>query len=82
MLYRIGEIVDKKELNAILMDSFAVAEMWFANGNHYKDMTLKQREVLRLYHGRDLYYKLANMNLGTTSSASRIMLLNMEGRTA
>ena len=42
-------------------------------------MTLKQRrEVLKNYHGKDLYTKLATMNLGATSSASRIMLLNLE----
>lgn len=65
------------------MDSFEVAEKFFANGNHYADMTLKQRRtVLKEYHGKDLYAKLASMNLGTTSSASRIMLLNLEGRTA
>ena len=76
--YRKGVIMNK-EINAILMDSFAVAEKWFANGNHYKDMTLKQRKVLKNYQGKELYYKLANMNLATTSSASRIMLLNLQG---
>jgi hypothetical protein len=76
-------MIDKKEINSILMDSFEVAEKFFANGNHYADMTLKQRRtVLKEYHGKDLYAKLASMNLGTTSSASRIMLLNLEGRTA
>ena len=65
------------------MDSFAVAEKFFENGNHYADMTLSQRKaVLKKYHGKDLYVKLASMNLGPTSSASRIMLLNLEGRTA
>tara|TARA_R100001463_G_scaffold1131_2_gene4825 strand:+ start:2912 stop:3151 length:240 start_codon:yes stop_codon:yes gene_type:complete len=74
--------MDKKELNSILMDSFEVAELWFANGNHYADMTLKQRrETLKNYHGKDLYEKLAGMNLGATSSASRIMLLSLSGRT-
>ena len=74
-------IMDKKELNSILMDSFRVAEMWFENGNHYSDMTLKQRrEVLKNYHGEDLYSKLSGMSLGTTSSAARIMLLNLQGR--
>jgi len=73
--------MDRKELNSILMDSFAVAERHFARGAHYADMTLKQRrEVLKNYHGEDLYIKLASMNLGATSSASRIMLLNLEGR--
>lgn len=64
------------------MDSFKVAEKFFENGNHYADMTLTQRRtVLKEYHGRDLYEKLASMNLGATSSASRVMLLNLEGRT-
>ena len=73
--------MDKKEINSILMDSFAVAERHFKRGGHYSDMTLKQREILKNYHGKDLYAKLATMNLGATSSASRIMLLNLEGRT-
>ena len=75
--------MDKKEINSILMDIFKVAEKFFENGNHYVDMTLTQRRtVLKEYHGKDLYVKLASMNLGPTSSASRIMLLNLEGRTA
>jgi len=75
--------MERKELNSLLMDSFAVAERHFKRGGHYADMTLKQRrEVLKNYHGKDLYTKLATMNLGATSSAARIMLLNLEGRTA
>ena len=75
--------MERKELNSFLMDSFTVAERFFANGSHYADMTLKQRrEVLKNYHGKDLYSKLATMNLGATSSASRVMLINLDGRTA
>jgi uncharacterized protein YjbK len=71
----------KRELNYILMDSFEVAEKFFKNGNHYSDMTLKQRrEVLKEYHGYDLYYKLSTMNLGPTSAAARIMMMNMTGK--
>lgn len=73
--------MDYKELNSILMDSFKLAEHWFASGLYRYDMTLKQRrEVYEKYHGEELYQKLSVMNLGTTSSASRIMLLNLQGR--
>ena len=71
----------QQELNFILMDSYVVAEKFFKNGNHYKDMTIKQRrEVLKEYHGRDLYFKLSKMNLGATSAAARVMLMNLSGK--
>ena len=70
-----------QELNSILMDSYEVAEKFFEHGNHYVDMTLTQRRtILKQYHGRDLYFKLSNMNLGATSAAARVMLMNMSGK--
>lgn len=74
----------QKELNAILMDSFAIAEKWFDNGYFYRDTTLKQRRSLENLNGVEFYSKLLTMNLGKTSitkAAARIMLLNLSGKT-
>ncbi len=72
--------MNQKERNSMLMDAIAVSEAWFKNGQHLKDMSLKQRKVLKNTPDHVVYAKLSAMNLGATSSASRIMLLNIDGR--
>ena len=73
--------MNQKEVNMMLMDAVEVSKAFFNSNRHLKDMSGKQRVVLRhQIPDRDFYLKLSKMNLGVTSSASRIMLLDIDGR--
>ena len=73
--------MNQKEINTMLMDAVAVSKAFFNSDSHLKDMSGKQRVILRnQLPDRDFYLKLSRMNLGATSSASRIMLLDIDGR--
>tara|TARA_B100000925_G_C21691082_1_gene338197 strand:+ start:182 stop:409 length:228 start_codon:yes stop_codon:yes gene_type:complete len=73
--------MNQKDTNLMMMDAIEVAKAHFKFGRHLRDLSGKQRRAIgRQMPDRDMYLKLSRMNLGATSSASRIMLLDIDGR--
>ena len=73
--------MNQKETNLMMMDAIEVAKAFFKSGRHLRDMSGKQRRAVgRNMPDYDMYLKLSKMNLGATSSASRVMLLDIDGR--
>jgi hypothetical protein len=73
--------MNQKDTNLMMMDAIEVSKAFFKSGRHLKDMSGKQRRTIgKQMPDQDLYLKLSKMNLGATSSASRIMLLDIDGR--